>query len=46
MLAVWPGLISIADVVKLLAHPGDETGCGKIAARIVCAFKNSNNQFL
>nr|CAG4646828.1 EOG090X01FD [Megafenestra aurita] len=43
MLAVWPGLISIADVVKLLAHPGDETGCGKIAARIVCAFKNSNN---
>ncbi|XP_057366748.1 mediator of RNA polymerase II transcription subunit 24-like [Daphnia carinata] len=42
MLAAWPGLMSISDVAKLLAHPGDEMGVGKIAARIVCAFKNTN----
>ncbi|XP_046644835.1 mediator of RNA polymerase II transcription subunit 24-like [Daphnia pulicaria] len=42
MLAVWPGLMSISDVAKLLAHPGDEMGVGKIAAQIVCAFKNIN----
>jgi hypothetical protein len=42
MLAVWPGLMSISDVAKLLAHSGDEMGVGKIAAQIVCAFKNIN----
>ncbi len=42
MLAVWPGLMTISDVAKLLAHPGDEMGGGKVAARIVCAFKNTN----
>nr|CAG4641474.1 EOG090X01FD [Eurycercus lamellatus] len=41
MLAIWPDLITIADVAKLLAHPGDETGVGKIAARIVCAFRHA-----
>lgn len=41
MLAVWPDMMSISDVAKLLAHPGDETGAGKTAARIVCSFKNT-----
>jgi len=40
MMANWPDLMSILDVAKLLAHSGSQTNSGKVAARIVCAFKN------
>lgn len=43
MMAVWPDMLSLTDVAKLLAHPGDETGAGKMAARIVCAFRHASN---
>nr|CAG4642316.1 EOG090X01FD [Evadne anonyx] len=40
MMANWPDLMSVLDVAKLLAHSGSQTNSGKVAARIVCAFKN------
>nr|CAG4643030.1 EOG090X01FD [Ilyocryptus agilis] len=41
ILAIWPDLLSVMDVAKMLAHPGDESGVGKIASSIVCAFENN-----
>jgi hypothetical protein len=46
MLAIWPDLMSISDVVKLLARHGDRTGTAKVAARIVCSFKNSRKSIV
>lgn len=42
MMAIWPDLMSITNVAQLLAQPADCTGAAKVAARIICAFKNTS----